>query len=163
MHATRTLEIDAEPAVDELRNAALAQPLDFQLGDSARPVRPHGLRGRLYVWVHQVSAVLVGGFAAAVPWIPSEMAGREVTPAFRAASMVMLVGLAVSQWLLAAGVKRFRRWAWYVAMVLFALTTVDDVRDVQRGFGGFAGNAVWLCIRIFWVAYFWRRRKDFDV
>jgi hypothetical protein len=163
MDAPRTVEVEAEPALDDLRTAAVGQPLDFQVGDSARPVREHGLRGRLYVWMHQISAVLVGCLAVAVPWIPSETVGREVTHALRAGAVVMLVGLAISQWLLAAGVERFRKWAWYVAIFLFALTTVDDVLDVQRGLDGLAGNAVWLCIRIYWVAYFWQRRADFDI
>ena len=163
MIATSKAEAEATHPVDELRTSAMGPPLDFQVGEAARPVREHGLRGRLYVWMQQILAVAAGCVAVAVPWVPSEMVGRDLTPALRAVVVVTLAALAVSQWLLANGVKHFRKWAWYGAMILFALTTVDDVLDVQRGFDDFAANAVWLCIRIYWVAYFWQRRADFDI
>ncbi|HEX8321067.1 hypothetical protein [Longimicrobium sp.] len=163
MITTSTAEAEAKRPVDERRTLALGPPLNFQLGETARPVREHGLRGRLYVRMQQILAVVVGCLAVAVPWVPSVMVGSDLTPALGAGAVVTLTVLAVSQWLLAKGVKHFRKWAWYGAMFLFALTTVEDVLDVQRGFDDFAGNAVWLCIRIYWVAYFWQRRTDFDL
>jgi hypothetical protein len=130
--------------------------------------RGHGLVGKLYIGLCYLGAAMFALTALVILVLPLTSEPRisetaepvQVTLAFGAVVLLLIA--------CARGVRRFRRWGWWLATGVSALAmlscvgvmlmpTVADAASVRTG------ALLVIAFHAVFLAYFWSRRRDFGI
>jgi hypothetical protein len=157
-------EIDA-PALEPAPANWLPLTAGDQVALTREAVAEHGWPASIFIFLSYLTAVGlgVGAAGAALTGIVALVSADWPFAGFLLLATAGLSLGVVLQYSLAQHVRHFSRWGWYGVMVELACITLAKVNLLLTEPDAAAGGMAGIVIVLLWMAYFWKRRADFDV